>query len=93
MASKRVHQAFDRSPSIPKHPVSVEEWDATMRAALTGIIAEGDRSLSYEQAVAHARVYADAARAPPGTRHASAQASREAAAVGSATDPHRGRVT
>lgn len=71
MASKRMHQAFDLPPPIPKHTVSVEEWDATMRAALTGIIAEGDRSLSYEQAVAHARVYADAAHGPrpgPATR-------------------------
>lgn len=50
-----------RPPELPVHQVSRQEWDNTMRAALAGIVASGDANLSYQQAVAHARVYAETA--------------------------------
>lgn len=52
-------------PSADKHRVSRPEWDATMRAALTGLIVSGKsphgEPYSFDEAIRWARIYAQAA--------------------------------
>lgn len=47
----------------PVHRVTRAEWDHTMRAALAGLIASGERvgDGSYASAIMHARIYAETA--------------------------------
>lgn len=58
MTSRRKTTLAGLPPPPDMHRVTRKEWDATMRAALSGLIARQDDAMSYSQTIAHARVYA-----------------------------------